>query len=372
MVTDTDILKYLEGKCTDAEAQLLEAWISSDSANTKYFEEYKAIFNASETIADYKEVDIDQEWESFQSSNIIEKSNQAVTLNIDNDGKSSGRIIKYMIAASLAALVAAFFAYSNIFDSTDAPAAEVYVMELKTISTENLNETVTLSDNSIVELSEQTEIQFPSSFENEESRVVKLISGSASFDIAHDPNKKFEVTCNDVGIEVLGTEFTLSTVGDKKEVSIDLISGSLKAFQLSDINNKIILKPGDKVSFTNQSFTKKAQPEIKKEEVQVKEEKPRPILEPTVVKETIEAPTPPEKTKSSGHQLVDVLKFLDKKHGKKIKLERRLKYDKTLPVDIDFHQSDLEAIISDIERLTSLKAKKGKCDGCYIITSGDK
>jgi len=352
MATDREILKYLEGKCTPEECKAIESWINSTEQNASYFNGIEAIYKASDDLKAYKTVDANQEWEAFKlkmSSNTSQET--AKTIAINNKKTKSNNFLKYAVAASATILLASLLTFSQFFNKESVEISEAQAVKLETVTTLQQEKAITLSDNSIITLAPQSSIQYPSSFANETSREVNLLSGSANFNIASNPSKKFKLSCNEIGIEVLGTEFNVST-STNNAISIDLMSGSLKAYQIANEENNVILNPGDKVNFVDASFVKE-------------------VVQPLEERE-IKPPTPIAKTATLHYYLDDVLKFLDKKHGRKLKLDKRLKYDKVQEISLDINEPDVKTIISALEKVTSLKAKKGSCDDCYILTSEKK
>src|SRR5690606_12258135 len=65
---------------------------------------------------------------------------------------------------------------------------------------------VDLQDGTVVWLNAASSLTYPSSFEKEENRTVKL-EGEAFFDVVNDPGKPFIVETSQLSIRVLGTAF---------------------------------------------------------------------------------------------------------------------------------------------------------------------
>ena len=351
MLSEKDILKYLEGQSTESERLMIKDWLGASEENESYFNEIKKLYEASSSIGDYKKVDIDHEWKSFQSMVNGAADKDAEIVPLADKKRSSGNFIKYAVAASLAILLGVYLTRSQV-----APNEEQLIVESKTkdavqnlvVSTQGDRKSISLPDNSIAELYENSKLQYPTSFEVNQIREVKLLSGSANFDIVNDPGKEFIVICQGVGVKVLGTEFVVTSTPNN-EVDIDLKDGSLQAYQIGREDNSILMKPGDKVSFIGGEFV---------------------LITPPPVAKTQTTPTTPiDDENLSTYQLEHVLKFLAKEHGDRFKLKKRLKYDKAQPIAMDIHQKDLDKIIADLERLTELKAVNGDCEGCHIITS---
>jgi len=353
MVTDQDILNYLEGRTSPSEVQDINLWIDLNQANRSYFETYKSIWLASSNIRDYKKVDVDAEWAKFNMTIASEQnlSNQDPLLSKTKQRKFN--LLPYSIAASLAILIGALFFLKS--DNREPNVVEVMQeqSEMLRIDARSEAKSITLSDGTFIALKPNAIIEYSTSFSIEDTREVSLIKGLAEFDVAHDANKKFIVTCDGVGIEVLGTVFKVNA--DNNQVDVSLISGSVKAYEIANLGNNIVMEPGDNISFAENKFIK-----------EVTEVIPiAPVQNSVVVK-------PVKKIKGSLYKLGDVLTFLDKKYGKKLKIDRKLGVDKSEQIRIDINQADLNTILQDLEKVTTLTTRAGKCDDCLIITSKDK
>lgn len=380
MITDQQILKYLEGKATSFEVQDIKAWIASNDDNRTYFESIERIFIASQTLSDYKHVDAEAEWNEF--SNLINKTDSSIATQakpeyIEENATSTivetkkSRFLPYSIAATLTILIASLFYLQGSKQTTETQLVETILAE-----TSDRKDLVQLPDQSIIILNENSAFEYPSSFDKEGDREIHLIKGSASFDIAHDPNKKFIVNVDGLGVEVMGTVFKILKLSESK-TQVNLKSGSIKAYELSNPSNNIILSPGDKIVYNNTNFSR-IDPTKSRSAVVVSPIKKLESIRPMVValasskpEITVPAIIEPE-AKISTFRLGDVIDLLKKKYGKKVKFERRLGIDKEQRISIDINQDDLQTIILELEKLTPLRSKPGECDDCYTISSTNK
>ncbi len=99
---------------------------------------------------------------------------------------------------------------------------------------------IVLSDGTKVTINAASSLQYPVFF-NDESRLVKL-TGEAYFNVAKDKNKPFIITTNGMNIEVLGTEFNVSSYGTDNEIVTTLIEGSVK---VKVGTTEMTLQPGE-------------------------------------------------------------------------------------------------------------------------------
>ncbi len=85
---------------------------------------------------------------------------------------------------------------------------------------------LTLSDGTRVWLNNESELTYPASFAGNERKVE--IKGEAYFEVAKDPRRKFIVSSNGVGTEVLGTHFNVNAYKDEGNIKVTLLEGSVR------------------------------------------------------------------------------------------------------------------------------------------------
>lgn len=108
---------------------------------------------------------------------------------------------------------------------------------------------IELSDGTVVHLNSGTKIKYPVQFLKGQQREV-FIYGEAYFKVAKDKNHPFVVHANDIAIEVLGTEFNISSYDEDSEIKTVLVEGSVSLTNSILPNDKVILKPGYKAAWT--------------------------------------------------------------------------------------------------------------------------
>ena len=100
---------------------------------------------------------------------------------------------------------------------------------------------VVLSDGTKVDLNSGTTIKYPVSFVKGYSRKVYL-TGEAFFNVAHDKEHKFIVNTDNINVEVLGTQFNVSSYEDDALIKTTLIKGSVRISQ-SLTKDNVLLRP---------------------------------------------------------------------------------------------------------------------------------
>ena len=89
---------------------------------------------------------------------------------------------------------------------------------------------LTLSDGTQVWLNSETQLKYPVSFTDGESRQVELVYGEAYFDVSpstEHKGSKFKVFNNAQEIEVLGTEFNIKAYKDETNIYTTLVEGKV-------------------------------------------------------------------------------------------------------------------------------------------------
>jgi len=103
---------------------------------------------------------------------------------------------------------------------------------------------VVLADGSRVRLNAGSKLIYPSKFVAGERKV--QLEGEAYFQVTSDKQKPFIVVSEGQEIQVLGTEFNISTYSGYEEVQTTLVEGSVKVrTSLGDESASVVLQPGE-------------------------------------------------------------------------------------------------------------------------------
>lgn len=106
-----------------------------------------------------------------------------------------------------------------------------------------------LPDGTRVWLNAGSRIDYPKNF-GMTRRDVNL-TGEAFFDVATDPNKPFVIHARNIDILVLGTSFNIKSYPSDKTTEATLVRGSIQVYLHNKPNQKIILKPNEKLVIPN-------------------------------------------------------------------------------------------------------------------------
>lgn len=129
---------------------------------------------------------------------------------------------------------------------------------MQTISTPKGGEyKIVLSDGTKVWLNAATVLQFPDRFAAQGSRVVKLVSGEAYFEVHKDKKHPFMVSTTNQSLTVLGTKFNINAYDQLTKTT--LLEGSVKIAIPRQPNNKaneVLLSPGEQTVVTSAEIIK--------------------------------------------------------------------------------------------------------------------
>jgi len=108
-----------------------------------------------------------------------------------------------------------------------------------------------LDDGTKIWLCAGSRLAFPTRFTGKKREV--YLEGEAYFEVTHIPDQPFFVNVREISLKVLGTRFYLSAYSSDEEIITVLLEGSVALNVNSSLGlsgKKVILKPGQKASFT--------------------------------------------------------------------------------------------------------------------------
>ena len=123
---------------------------------------------------------------------------------------------------------------------------------ISSVATKNGNRTkIVLPDGSQVWLNAGSNLDYNNSDFNKELREVTL-NGEAYFDVTKNADKPFIIHTKKMDIKVIGTAFNVRSYSDEKIAEASLIRGSIEVILKDRKDQKIILKPNEKISVSNE------------------------------------------------------------------------------------------------------------------------
>lgn len=192
--------------CTNEDRTAFEQWRQSDRAHAEAY-----------AIAERTSMRVDRLASGDARLRALAQlaRNSAV---VDGDAAARRRTRRWMIPAALAASVAVAVVTLRFLPDAIEGDAEAVAYE----SPANSTRTVTLSDGSSVQLDVATRMLVTMS---PGRRQVRLLSGRAVFDVAHDRDRPFSVTAADSRTTALGTRFQVQLQAE--QVLVTLAQGSV-------------------------------------------------------------------------------------------------------------------------------------------------
>jgi transmembrane sensor len=123
---------------------------------------------------------------------------------------------------------------------------------ISSVVTKNGNRTkIVLPDGSQVWLNAGSNLDYNNSVFNKDLREVTL-NGEAYFDVTKNADKPFIIHTRKMDVRVIGTVFNVRSYNDEKTAEASLIRGSIEVTLKDRKDQKIVLKPNEKISIATQ------------------------------------------------------------------------------------------------------------------------
>lgn len=173
----------------------------------------------------------------------LRRDNQDVQI-IDEDGNgqlrsASGEVIAEQDGNRLKYL-SEYKLDTIVYNELSIPYGQVFELEL--------------SDGTLIHLNSGTTIKYPIQFIEGNKREV-YIEGEGFFNVAKDKAHPFLVHSDAVTVEVLGTEFNVSSYPENPEIQTVLVEGAVAMRNSKTDDGDMILKPGTKGSWNKATLS---------------------------------------------------------------------------------------------------------------------
>ena len=160
---------------------------------------------------------------------------------------SKKRFTVFLFLAFIILATGAFYLYTQK-NYTKIATAEA----MSSIVTKNGNRTkIVLPDGSQVWLNAGSNLDYSNSVFNKDLREVTL-NGEAYFDVTKNADKPFIIHTKKMDVKVIGTVFNVRSYNDEKTAEASLIKGSIEVTLKDRKDQKIVLKPNEKISIATQ------------------------------------------------------------------------------------------------------------------------
>lgn len=273
------IQKYLEGKASPEEEQRLFCWLEEGDANKETYKHEVRLWS----YAQKKENSFSPD-EAFEA---LQKKIGALPKKKEGNRFKIKKIYKYA-AVLLIGLLSVYF-YADRFNNWQQENAVVNAKEeertgniilsrgdgkqeiipaqreqLSYISHGGAKEKsiynmlkiprgrvfkIILSDSTKVWLNADTRIKYPEKFLPFEKTRTVYLEGEAFFEVAHNKEQPFIVKSGNLEIEVLGTEFNVSSYRSGTHINTTLVNGSVKVSDTDSKSAPVVLKPSYQATY---------------------------------------------------------------------------------------------------------------------------
>jgi len=225
------IIRSFDQTATEEEMAYLKAWIEASAENQAAYFQMKDVWDTTPIVAEKSQAD--QSWKKLQHETSVQRPGILRRIVIET--------VK-VAAVAVLVLVSAYFVYFN----TESSQKEVQYATVQVPL--GSKSSVLLPDGSEVMLNAGSELTYPTNF-SESVRDVEL-KGEGYFKVAHNAEKPFIVTAQELEVKVLGTEFNVMAYEELHRIETTLINGKVQLnMKGSTAGNGVILKPGQKATF---------------------------------------------------------------------------------------------------------------------------
>lgn len=293
------ISAYTTKEINETEFNELQTWLNQSSENRQLFSDYLKFYKKSRRISLRVAMDKEKAWTQILSKleNPFMPTKKRMTFNMHSFRENW---MRYSAAAVLVlALASTYFLRDGLFNNSIenntplivnnqiVPGVEKATLTLEdgtkvtlekgdSIQTHNAisngeeiiynNNTsrqlvynyltiprggqfqLTLSDGTRVWLNSETQIKYPVSFTDGESRQVELVYGEAYFEVSHSTEhdgSDFKVYNQNQEVQVLGTEFNIKAYKDESNIYTTLVTGKVA---IKTVSTKQVLAPNQQAN----------------------------------------------------------------------------------------------------------------------------
>jgi transmembrane sensor len=229
------LVKYLLNEASSEDRLRVEQWITANSANLQYYEQYKLIWEESRSLS-IPAVDEDAAWEKFlqrilYAGLVLQKTGAETTV------RPGGILAAYRQAGWQWMRVAAIFI---LIAGLGYLLFNTLSVSRVTIRSQFRTRTDTLPDGSVVTLNKNSSLSYPENFPGAERNT--QLQGEAFFNVLPDKSKPFLIHTNGIIIKVVGTSFNIHNRGLRTEIIVE--TGIV---QITNPYHSILLNPHEKI-----------------------------------------------------------------------------------------------------------------------------
>lgn len=249
--------RKLSGEASPEEINELEKFLTKDVLFKKKYELLKVHWENKNSVATDVDAALQKIMVKLQNEkNDIEELNPGLVV-----GKKQGTI-KFLLQFSKVAAIILFCVAGAYFifkkNKPDSIAKVIPKQTIQTLQTQQTSKgkklTITLSDGTKVIMNADTRLKFPKEFSGATREV--YLTGEAFFDVAHNAKIPFIIHTDKISIKVLGTEFNVKSYPGDVTTETTLIHGLIEVTLNNRPDDRIILKPKEKLIVSNSTAEK--------------------------------------------------------------------------------------------------------------------
>ncbi len=220
------ICDFLDGKLSATEKKALTQWRKIHAVNEKQFQEVKFLWQKMPVAQKGKVgLKIDVHAALAKVHQQLPQTTKVIPLR--------KQIIRFSAVASIL-IILGFIGWMTFLQP-------VAMVEVATLSNETKQ--VTLPDNSMVWLNENSRLSYPKEFDTQ-TRTIAM-TGDVVLEVTHNPQQPFIVTTNDLAVKVLGTKFNVQSDKDKNTSAfVHVINGKVEVQKKEAPTEKVLLTKG--------------------------------------------------------------------------------------------------------------------------------
>ncbi len=224
---------FISGKESVGDMQALRSWINKSPENQSKFEILTDEKEIAQSIDLYEDVDVGRAWQKF--------GGKSETIGLRKQVSRLRVAASVVVVVGLAAIIAS---YLGIMPGNVAGGKECFTT---VVTDEGQTSRIILPDSSIVWLNSGTQMTYNSNF-SVKNRDIRL-TGEAFFKVKRDESLPMVVSCNDLRVKVLGTEFDVSSFPGENKVSVVLEKGKVELSHADNLFQPLGMASGQMASF---------------------------------------------------------------------------------------------------------------------------
>lgn len=244
--------RKLTGEATEEEIRQLDAWLKADPHAMYCYQVFLQLWQGEGASLHPKELE-----EKYIRQQKLIRDAEAAEEERQAQGQHRRIGWRVMLAAAMiSGVIATIWLMKNPIRLHTTPAADEWV----TVSTPNgIRAHVVLPDSTQVWLNAGSEMRYKKDIDIASLRDITL-SGEAYFEVQHRPHQPMVIHTRHLDIRDLGTAFNVRAYPDDPVTEATLIEGAIEIISRSHPEEKIRLKPSQRITFYHDSWTVNGQP----------------------------------------------------------------------------------------------------------------